>query len=113
MFSIFDFYSTLPSFSNHPLLITLQGILLSFPLKEAHQSPLERETIQLVYPTPPFSERSRDLRVIEWYSNVDTFFIESLVSYKEALDVLAFHTIEDRISSRGSIKVGRRLRSTV
>ena len=99
MFSIFDFYSTLPSFADHPLLITLQGILLSFPIKESHKSSSERASIQMTYSKPPFSELSRDLRVIEWYSNVDTFFIESLVSYKEVLDVISLYLIHDRISS--------------
>lgn len=82
--SIFDFYSGI---LNHSVLSTLRTILDSFPIKTSHVYPAERSTIQLCFPKPAYTELAYNAQLIEWYSNVDTFFIEVLEEHKFELDV--------------------------
>ena len=85
--AIYDYYSTL---FKHPVLDALREIIASFPIKTTPLHPAERATIQLSFPKSAQTELSYNVQLIEWYSNVDTFFIESLETYMCDLEVLHF-----------------------
>ena len=77
-------------------MITLQGIILSFPYPIQFTYPKERETLQLTYSLPSFPSYTsqQQLTLREWFDNTNRMIQEILSSCSQQLSVLSFYVID-------------------
>ena len=77
-------------------MITLQGIILSFPYPIQFSYPKERETLQLTYPLPSFPSYTLQQQSIlkEWFDNTNRMIQDMLISCSQQLSVLSFYVID-------------------